>query len=178
MLCHQVCQTPRTSSLCLLVPARNADIKVRYKRSEKACGLRDENQIPVSLDRQALGGSLEAEAQSGHGTYDRPPPLGGQADGEPEIQDQSFLDSDQDFTQAPSSITQMETTDSYQHDGWESLPSLVNSDPIGHGPYLQVPPYAQALAAATPGLNGAAAAAAPDSNIETNNDFTDWRVTT
>lgn len=99
------------------------------------------------------------------------PPLGNQANGETQIKDQSYLDSDQDSIQGfpgdfPVTVAQM-TTDSLQHDGWDSLPPLANSAPIGRGSYFQNSPYAQALAAA-----------ALDSNIETNNDFTDWGVTT
>lgn len=122
----------------------------------------------MSLDRQALGGPLD-------GMMDNRPTLGGQAGGEPATKDQSYLDSDQDSTQAFSNA-QIAATDSDQHDGWGSLPPLADSDP-----YLQGSPYAQSLAAAAaaaaPAFNGAAIAA-PDSNIETNDDFTDWRVTT
>lgn len=87
------------------------------------------------------------------------------------MNDQSYLDSEKGSRQAspgdvPVTIAQM-TTDSLQPDGWDSLPPLANSGPIARGPYLQGSPYAQALAAA-----------APDSNTETNNDFTDWRFTT
>lgn len=120
----------------------------------------------MSLDRQPLGGSLD-------GSYNRPT-LGGQADGEQQTKDQSYLDSDQDYSIQAFSNAHIAATDSDQHDGWGSLPPLANSDP-----YLQGSPYAQSLAAAdaAPGFNGAAIAA-PDSNIETNDDFTDWRVTT
>lgn len=99
------------------------------------------------------------------------PPLGNQANGELQIKDQSYLDSDKDSIQSfpgdfPVTVAQM-TTDPLQHDGLDSLPPLVNSAPVGRGSYLWNSPYAQALAAA-----------APDSNTETNNEFTDWRVTT
>lgn len=118
----------------------------------------------MSLDRQALGGPLD-------GMMDNRPTLGGQAGGEPATKDQSYLDSDQGSIQAFSNA-QIAATDSDQHDGWGSLPPLANSDP-----HLQGSPYAQSLAAAAPAFNGAAIAA-PDSNIETNDGFTDWRVTT
>lgn len=99
------------------------------------------------------------------------PPLGNQANGVPQIKDQSYLDRDKDSLQSfpgdfPDTIAQM-TTDHLKHDGWDSLPPLDNSAPIGRDSYLWNSPYAQALAAA-----------APDSNTETKNDFTDWRVTT
>lgn len=124
----------------------------------------------MSLDRQELGGPLD-------GMMDNRPTLGGQAGGEAATKDQSYLDSDQDSIQAFSNA-QIAPTDSDQHDGWGSFPPLANSDP-----YLQGSPYAQSLAAAAaaapPAFNGAAIViAAPDSNIETNDDFTDWRVTT
>lgn len=139
-----------------------------FERSEKACGLRDESQIPIALNsQQSLGASLGAELQNGYGMYNGPP-LGNQASGDPQIKDQS---SDKDSIQAfpgdfPVTVAQV-TTDSLQHDGWDSLLPLANSAPIGRGSYLRNSPYAQALAAA-----------APDSDTETNNDFTDWRVTT
>lgn len=87
------------------------------------------------------------------------------------MNDQSYLDSEKGSRQAlpgdvPVTIAQT-TKDSLQPDGWDSLPPLANSGPIARGPYLQGSPYAQALAAA-----------APDLNTETNNDFTDWRFTT
>lgn len=119
-----------------------------------------------------MGASLDAGLQNGYTMY-KIPPLGNQADEEPQMQikDQSYLDRNKYSMQAvpgdsPVIIAHM-TTESLQHDGWDSLPSLANSAPIGRGPYIQGSPYAQALAAA-----------APDSNTETNNDFTDWRVTT
>lgn len=137
-----------------------------FGRSENACGLKDESQISVSLDRQPLGGSLD-------GMNNRPT-LGGQADGELPTNDQSYLDSDQDSVQAFSSA-QFAAADSDQHNGWGSFPPLANSDP-----YVQGSQYAQSLAAAAaaaPAFNGAAITA-PDSNIETKDDFTDWRVIT
>lgn len=142
-----------------------------FERSEKACGLRDESQIPIALNsQQSLGASLGAGLKNGDGMYNGPP-LGNQANGQSQIKDQSYLDIDQDSIQAlpadfPVTVAQM-TTDSLQHDGWDSLPPLANSAPIGRGSYLRNSPYAQALAAA-----------APDSNSETNIDFNDWRVTT
>lgn len=147
-----------------------ADIYL-FERSEKACGLRDDSQIPIALESQpSLDASLGAGLKNGYGMYNGPP-FGNQANGEPQIKDQSYLDSDRGSIQSypedfPVTVAQM-TTDPLQHDGWDSLPPLVNSAPIDHGSYLQNSPYAQALAAA-----------AADSNTETNNDFTDWRVTT
>lgn len=143
------------------------------ERSEKACGLRDESRIPISLDsQQSLGASLDGGLQNGDGMYNSPA-LGNQANGEPQMKDQTYLDSNKDFIEAfPGDFpltTAQTTIDSLQHDGWDSLPPLADSaPPIGRGPYLQGSPYAQALAAA----------AAPDANIESNSDFTDWRITT
>lgn len=61
-----------------------------FECSEQACGLRDESQIPVSLDSQQSlsAASFDAGIQIGHGKYNRPP-LGNQADGEPQMKDQS-----------------------------------------------------------------------------------------
>lgn len=147
-----------------------ADISF-IKHSDKACDLWDESPNPQSLNnQQSLDASLDAGLQNGNSMYNRPP-LGNQADGESQINDQSYLDSDKGSRQAfpgdfPVTIAQM-TTGSLQHDGWDSLPPLANSGPIARGPYLQGSPYAQALAAA-----------GTDSNTETDNDFTDWRFKT
>lgn len=185
MLCHQVCQNPPTSIPTRLVLAHTL-IKSLFERSQEACGLRDESQIPMSLDSQRSGASLGAEPQLGHGT-DNNLPSGRPADAQPQIKEQSYVDSDQNFIQAfsgdfPATNARMVATESHQYDGWESMPLLANSAPIGPDPSLQGSPYAQSLAAAAtaPGFNGAAAAAAaaPNSNIETYNDFTDWAVTT
>lgn len=99
--------------------------------------------------------------------------MGGQADGQPLLNEQTYLDSDNDVIQAspgdfPATDAQM-AIDPRKYDGWENLPPLAHSAPIGRDPYFRGSPDAQALAAA-PGLNDAAAA--PDSNIETINEFT------
>lgn len=97
---------------------------------------------------------------------------GNQANGEPQIKDQSYLDSDKDSIQTfpddfpLETVASQMTKDPIQHDGWEwdSLPPLlVNSAPsFGPGSYLQNSPSAKALAPAD---------AASDSNTETSNDF-------
>lgn len=174
MLCHQV--RSKTSTVYLppvfLHSRHPADIYIYFfEHSQKACGLGDESQIPTDpKSQESLGASLgRAGLQNGYGMYNGPALAHQANNGEPQIKDQSYLDSDKDSIQAfpddfPLTVAQM-TKDPFQHDGWEwdSLPPLlVNSAPFGPGSYLQNSPSAQALAPA---------AAASDSNTETSNDF-------
>lgn len=131
----------------------------------------------MSLDRQRSGASLGTEPQVGHGSQNNPL-LDRPAIGNPQRKEQSYLDNDQNFIQPfsgdiPATNAQIATTDSHEYDGWEGMPPLTNTASTESNPYLQDSPYAQALAAVA-----AAAAASPNSNIESSNDFADWTVTT